>query len=437
VTTTQPLRSVLILGAGLTGLVTAYHLSRQGHRVTILDHPGWREGFHANSSDAAPIALGCHHETHNLLRVLETGIPGQIDTALPLEFWLPDGRIVPYRSARLPGALQWMTSLFSFDGLAWPDRWKLFSHLEQIWEDAQALPADLASRVADEWLAAIGQSEAARQQVWHPLAQWLTGNALTHLSAAVFVRLLSTVFLGHAGDARLTHLDGSVGDRFLLRLRASLIPLGTVIQPCADPPALRFEQNRLIGVTHGNHTLHTADWYVAALSPPHLLPLLPERLLTRYAYFAHMADLALVPQLTIQFTARPTTRTPRFILLAGRPFDQVLITASGSQTIRLRFSTGSLCANTGDGELIDLGKRELHRFHSLIETGTELPEIHREDQAALSLKPGTALLRPIQQSPIANFLVAGAWTDTGWPANVESALVSARRCTDAITRAPM
>jgi uncharacterized protein with NAD-binding domain and iron-sulfur cluster len=60
-------------------------------------------------------------------------------------------------------------------------------------------------------------------------------------------------------------------------------------------------------------------------------------------------------------------------------------------------------------------------------------EVHRDDHAALALRPGAALRRPIQQSPIQNLLVAGAWTETGWPANVESAVVSARRCAEIIT----
>jgi uncharacterized protein with NAD-binding domain and iron-sulfur cluster len=50
----------------------------------------------------------------------------------------------------------------------------------------------------------------------------------------------------------------------------------------------------------------------------------------------------------------------------------------------------------------------------------------------LSLKPGTKLHRPIQRSPIHNLLLAGNWTDTGWPPNLESAIVSGNHCADAI-----
>ena len=62
--------------------------------------------------------------------------------------------------------------------------------------------------------------------------------------------------------------------------------------------------------------------------------------------------------------------------------------------------------------------------------------VFREHHAALLLAPGAARLRPLQQSPITNLLVTGAWTDTGWPANFESTLVSARRCAEIITAHP-
>ena len=52
--------------------------------------------------------------------------------------------------------------------------------------------------------------------------------------------------------------------------------------------------------------------------------------------------------------------------------------------------------------------------------------------AILSLAPGAKVRRPIQQSPVSNLLLAGAWTDTGWPANLESAITSGERCADIV-----
>lgn len=437
--TIQSPQSILILGAGLTGLTAAYHLSQQGYRVTLLDHPGWQDGFRTDASDAAPILFGCHHETWRLLRALDSGTSSQPDTTIPLKFRLPDGRVVAYRSAHLPGALQWMMSLFSFHGLAWHDRWKLFSHLEQIWEQAQSLPTDLDSRIADEWLTSIGQSREARDNIWNPLAQWLTGNPLVHLSAATFVQLLSVVFLGQALDARLTHLNGSIGDRFITPMKRALEQRGVLIQVQTKRPDLHFGQNGVSGIQLQDSTLLQAQWYVAALPHQKLLALLPEQLLTRYAYFARLGELEALTEIAVQFTCRSTIRTPRLLLLANRPFHQFTITALGPHDIRYRVSAigNQALSDLHDDQLIELGRTELHALYPEVGTdGVQSIEVYRDDHAALSLRPGAAMLRPIQQSPIKNLLVAGAWTDTGWPAGVESAAVSAKRCAEIIAGHP-
>lgn len=437
--TTQSRQSVLILGAGLTGLTASFYLSRRGYRVTLLDHPGWQDGFRTNAADAAPLLFGCHAETWRLLRDLNSDMSNQSATTLPLEFRLPDGRIVAYRSAHLPGPLQWMMSLFSFDGLAWHDRWKLFSHLEKIWEQAQSLPADLDSRAADEWLTSIGQSQKARGHIWNPLARWLTGNALNRLSAAIFVQLLSTVFLGQATDARLTYLHGSIGDRFVAPLRTQLGRLGVVAHLHTDIPVLRFEQDGVSGIQTQDGAVLQADWYIAALPHHKLLALLPDRLLTRYAYFAHISELDTLSEIAVHFTCRAANRTPRLLLLPDRPFHQCTLSSQRDREISCRLSAigDQALTDLRDSQLMDLGRAELHTLQPEGMTdGIQSVEVIREDHAALWLRPGAALLRPIQQSPIRNLLVAGPWTDTGWPATVESAVASATRCEAIIASRP-
>jgi hypothetical protein len=332
-----------------------------------------------------------------------------------------------------------MMSLFGFHGLPWRDRWRLFSHLEQIWEQAQTPPAVLDSRVAEEWLASIGQSQAARDRIWNPLAQWLTGNYLARLSAATFVQLLSRVFLGQALDARLTYLNGTVGDRFITPMTRALEERGVQIHVLTHRPDLRFGENGVSGLQLQDSTLLQAQWYVAALSHRKLLPLLPERLLTRYAYFAHLSELEALTEIAVQASCRSTVRTPRLLLLADRPFHQCITTPLGPQEVRCRLSAidNQALVALRDSQLIDLGRAELSALYP--DVGADAirsMEVCRDDYAALSLRPGTALLRPLQQSPIQNLLVAGAWTDTRWPATVESTFISARRCVEIITAHP-
>jgi hypothetical protein len=331
-----------------------------------------------------------------------------------------------------------MMSLFSFQGLAWQDRWRLFSHVEQIWEQAQTLPADLENRTADEWLSATGQSLEARERIWGRLAPWLTGNDLARLSAATFVQLLSTVFLSEASDARLISVSGSIEQRFMAPMKQSLPHDRMEFRTLTNPPLLRFDENRVREVRLRDGTTLHAHWYIIALPHQQLRALLPERLLTRLAYFAHMTDLTDLGELVVQLKCRSSAQTPRLVLLTGHPFHRLTVTPSGPGEIVCRFSAmANLPENLNEDQLRDAAIVELIRaFSNINPEDISAHEIIQEPHAALSLTPGTARLRPLQQSPIQNLLVAGGWTDTGWPSNLESTLVSAHRCSEIVTGQP-
>ena len=51
----------------------------------------------------------------------------------------------------------------------------------------------------------------------------------------------------------------------------------------------------------------------------------------------------------------------------------------------------------------------------------------REHAATFRAAPGTAALRPGARTALRGLALAGAWTDTGWPATLEGAVLSGRR----------
>ena len=57
--------------------------------------------------------------------------------------------------------------------------------------------------------------------------------------------------------------------------------------------------------------------------------------------------------------------------------------------------------------------------------------VTREHAATFRASPGVAALRPGAQTALPELVLAGAWTDTGWPATLEGAVLSghaAARC---------
>jgi uncharacterized protein with NAD-binding domain and iron-sulfur cluster len=52
--------------------------------------------------------------------------------------------------------------------------------------------------------------------------------------------------------------------------------------------------------------------------------------------------------------------------------------------------------------------------------------VSREPSATFAARPGTQALRKDVRTGLSNVVRAGAWTDTGWPATMESAVRSGR-----------
>lgn len=423
--------SVVVLGTTLASLVAAYELARQGYHLTLIEHPGW-----ADDLSTSEHILGCHREMQALLGALPGSEPPARESAIPLEFSLPDGRIVSYRPTTLPRSLHWIAGLVRFRGLSWNDRWQLLSYLERIWEQEISAPTTLDQRTADAWLASIGQSQSARDHIWSPLIRFLTGNALTDLSAASCAQALKPPFLTDAHASSCTRLSSSQLQRLHHQLKTALSTLGAQSLVQKDLPHIQFAQHRIDHIRLGDGQMIQATWYLSGIPHHMLMKLLPDRLLTRYGYFSQLNDLTDLPAISVHLTGSAPAAGPRIVLLPGQGFQSVTVSTTDPATALYELSVvGDVpFIERTEADLIDLAKQELQRLFPALQTIRLNPTaLHRRPRAALSLKSGATILRPIQQSPVQNLLIAGSWTDTGWPANSESAVVSARHCLDIIS----
>ena len=432
-------QSVVILGGGPAGLTAAYRLTHHGYRVTIIDRRPLLGGT-GTSEDLCDTPepftiLGCHRATRALLHLLHPDPQQPSEAEIPLEFHLHDNSLVHYPRTSLPAPLHTWVNLLKFSGIPWKERWRLASWVEQLWEGDERLPADLEQRTADQWLATIGQSARTRRVVWNPLARWLTGNDLSTMSADAFVTSMKPLFLRTRLDSRISVVQDSLQTCFVQPIFDILTQVGATISGNSEAIQLRHEQDHISGVLLRDGSLLQADWYVAALPPQQLTPLLPERWLTRYAYFQQLAELLSVDSTILHVHAEQPCTTPRLVLLNDTSFHSVLATAATSDCTSFSLiTTDSQFSQARPDSNLETLIPDLLRSLGLLMPGSRIASTRRRTipGSILSLRPGTKIHRPIQRSPIANLLVAGAWTDTGWPPNLESAIISGNRCADVI-----
>lgn len=430
-------RSVLILGGGVAGLTAALLLAAKGHSVTVIEqgaHLGGRM-WHA----PPPVLLEAHEATWSLIKTLGQDATIRSLRHTPLEFLQSTGARIQFLHLPLPSPLNTLLGTTLFQGLSMRDRWHLLSFLERTWEQDPPLPNDLDSRVADEWLTSIGQSETARHGVWNSLARLLLGAALTDISAGLFMRTLRRCFLTGARATKLIVPSHGMDSFLLTPLTNELDRLGVRVKLNATATQLHFSHNRVTEVELADRTRLTADWYLSALPPLRLTPLLPERVLTHYAYFQQLSRLSESPLVVVRLHLDQPVRQTHLILLERKTFHWMI---RHPDKERHEQTSVVWAQAVGEPSLLPQSTEDLVRL-AADDLAAAFPtpssprildfDIIRLASAMLATKPGARQYRPVPTSPFTNFFLAGAWTDTGWPANLESAILSGQRGAEAIS----
>jgi uncharacterized protein with NAD-binding domain and iron-sulfur cluster len=288
---------------------------------------------------------------------------------------------------------------------------------------------DLEHRTAQEWLTSLGQSESIQKTIWHPLAEWLTGNDLHGVSADALVTSLAPFFLQGSSHNRILTAQQSPRTFFVEPIVDLLTRQNVLISLNTQAVQFQYEQDRVTGLRARDGSLLHADWYVSAVPHDQLTPLLPERWLSRFAYFQQLSELTTVSRVVVHLVAHQPLKAPRLILMSNRPFQRLQARPEGEAQSLFSLVMTETREHTDD--VVEQAASLLCSLELLHGSGA-ITAGRASKISNVSLSPGTKILRPIQKTPIDNLLVAGSWTDTGSPANLESAIASGERCAQII-----
>jgi len=427
---------MLIIGGGAAGLTAALRLSGRGYEVTLLEQAGELGGrlIKAGTDAIPPVFLGCDQASLSLLKTLGTAGRVRFSGGVNLEFRLRRDRTDRLRRPWAPAPFHALLSLAAFRGLPLQDRWRALTLLERTWEKDPALPPDLESRTADDWLAERGQSQAARSLVWSPLARFLLGEDLIVVSAAMLITMLGRCFLSARRNSGIAIPAQGMRHLLLEPARAQLLRAGATIRLSTGVSRIRFDAQRVSGVDLQTGGTLAADAYVAALPHGGLTRLLSDKALAHYSYFQQMTGLTDAPALTVHLWLDRPLPAARLLLQADKTFHWMVGRPEDGPSLVSLVATGTMSVlERPDRDLLDVALHEVRAAFPALSTARPLEHrILREPQAFLSMRPGTAASRPLHRSPFSNLFLAGDWTDTGLPATLESAVLSGDLCAEAV-----
>jgi squalene-associated FAD-dependent desaturase len=460
-------RRVAVIGGGLAGITAAIALAEAGAAVTLLEaRPRLggatcsfnRDGLTVDTGQH--IFLGCCTAYRDLLGKLGVTEHAPVQDRFDVRVLAPGptprrGRL---RRTALPGPLHMLPALSRYPFLTLAERAKVARPALAMRFVNPARPAVDEQRFGD-WLAARGQSERARRALWDLFSVSALNIAGDDASLSLAAFVVKTGLLGQNDAADigvpalpLGELHGDAGAALLTKLGAQVLLNAKVaaIEPPTEPaspsnpsrPGFRVRLARPVDPTDPvaassaatDPTEIVADAVVLAVPHEVAARLIPPGALPD-ATLAGWAGLGASPIVNVHVIYdRPVMDEP-FAAAVDSPvqwvFDRTRISGlDRSSPGRAQYLAISLSAAD---EYVDVPAATLREqfvpalaelFPAARQAQVTEFFVTRERRATFRQAPGTARLRPSAATNLPGLVLAGAWTATGWPDTMESAVRS-------------
>ncbi len=439
--------SVVVLGGGLAGMTAAWRLSNLGHDVTLVERRPYLGGRAFSFTDRESgvqvdngqhVFLGCCTEYAQFLGEIGTLDLTHRQRRLRIEVFDSHGKRGLLSALRLPAPLHLGWSLLRYPHIGWTDKLYAARALLRIRRERRHDRHELESRSFHDWLEEEGQSGRAIRNLWDLLVLPALNDVSENVSASAGFMLFKTALLKdrHAANmgyasAGLSEVMGSAVERRLREQRVTLV-MGHSAE------RLHVDHGSVAGVALTGGEMVHADFYVSALMPTVLLGLLPEEW-RRHPAFAPATAFTWSPIVNLHIWYDRPVADFDFAAFVESPvqwvFNKTCILGLPGPGQYLTVSLSGAWEHwpVSKKELADSFLPELARVLPGAQDATvERFVVVKERQATFRPAPGSSTSRLPVETPLDNLMLAGDWTDTGWPATMEGAVRSGNSAADKV-----
>jgi squalene-associated FAD-dependent desaturase len=426
--------SALVAGGGLAGITAALVLAERGWQVTVAEARP-RLGGRATSyrrgdlvvDNGQHVFLRCCTAYRGLLERLGAG-PGTgltvLQERLDIPLRSPDGGSARLRRTGAPAPLHLAGSLAGYGLLPWRDR-------ARLGRAAVALrltdPADarVDERGFGPFLRAHGQSGAAVDRLWSVISTATLNIDPDAASLALAAKVFRTGLLEDATGADLGYAAVPLGEIHDVRAHAALAAAGVGVRPATKVLSVDADRTVRLRGRDGEQESVRPDAVVLAVPHDAAAALLPAALPTPFAALGHSPILNVHVRYDRQVLDGP------FLAGVDSPaqwiFDRTAPSGlpGAGRYVAVTVSAAERWIESPVAELRALFEDELTRLLPRAR-GARVEEffVTREKHATFRQAAGSGKLRPGPRTAVPGVLLAGAWTATGWPDTMESAVRS-------------
>jgi squalene-associated FAD-dependent desaturase len=435
-----PPARVAVVGAGLAGLAAACELADRGFDVSLVERRPFAGGKTYSFRDRASgavldngqhVFLGCCTAYIGFLRRLGTLEKTSLQPCLHVEVIDPERGRARLAASRLPGALSLLPALLTYRHLSPADRARVL--YGALWMRALGAAGRRAldGESFHSWLRRHGQSDRAVDLFWNLITvPTLNGDARS-VSAELALMVFQEGFLASPSAAAVGVPRVPLDELHVRPALDYLAARGGRLRLGGGVRSLLLDGQRARGVALADGSILEAEFVVSAVPPAALLSLLPEAL-RREPFFARLAGLGAWPIVNLHFWyERPVTGN-EFAAFLNSPVQWVFnrtrllgLSECDGQHLVVSLSVAGRYLAMKRRDLLETFRPEMERlFPAARRVGLRRFLATKEPEATFAAAPGCARLRPPARTPVDGLVLAGAWTDTGWPATMEGAVRS-------------
>lgn len=463
---------VLIIGGGLSGLSAAVELAGRGYPITLLEqrqHLGGRTYSFVDEvtgdvvDNGQHLLMGCYHQTRRYLKTIGSESHAFLQPNLRIEFLHPRRGPATLSCPGLPAPLHLLGGLLGLNSLSWNDRLRLLRVGLELQKDPMRIEPQLSRLTVDAWLTSLGQSPDNKKYLWDVIAIGSLNDDPRTVSALLFYHVLRSAFLGARENSSLLIPRVGLSELLVDPALKFLESRGSSIRTGVGVDGMEVREGRVRNVRSGSETFEV-DAVITAV-PYYALDAIASGLSMSGGKKSPGEETVFEssPIITINLWFDKPVMEQEFVALLDSRVHWVFNKSRILQSLK-----GDGRRQTADGRLQNaedrLQKTDGRQYLSLVISGASgyvevekeelvqialddlrhvFPEarnaklVHslviKEKRATFSPTPGVEALRPSSRTRLENLFLAGDWTNTGYPATIEGAVMSGNEAARCVT----
>ncbi len=431
----------MVIGGGLAGLSAACALAERGIAVTLIERRNYLGGRAFSFVDPQTgveldngqhVFLRCCTEYIDFLTKIGAFDQTTLQQRLRVTVADRDGKQGILSSARfLPSPLDLLPSLLRYRHLGLMDRLRIIRGMMSIRRVNRERDRErLESMSFREWLLEHGQNEKTIAALWELITLPILNDTIDAASAYMGIMAFQDSLLAGKGMADLGYsrvgLSTLVSDgaRRYIESRGGRLLMGRRVSD------VQVADGRVTGVRLGEETID-ADAVISTVPWDGVERLLAHEDADTSLRSVTPPQLEWAPIVGLHIGYdRPVMDQP-FLTVLDSPvqwiFNRSLMQESAEASSRVSVSISAAWHEAGmtEEELRDLAEAELRPvLPDTADASMTFFRVVKQPQATFRCLPGIQEQRPPQDTPIPGLFLAGDWTQTGWPATMESAVRS-------------